>query len=402
MKITTVTTYVLQAPPVERYWGARSWSGNDGRTLALYPPEERRRYVYSDTIDTVLVRVETVDGVTGWGEAKAPVGGRATAAIIDDLLAPIVLGSRVDEIGRLWDRMYAGMRVRGHDSGFWVEAIAGVDIAVWDAFGRTVGQPIYVLAGGRYRDTVPVYASGVPGAPAGSGRAGQEHVHAEATRLRDQGYNAVKVAIGVHPDDDIASVRTVREVFGADAGVFVDAAGQYELPQAVRVGRALTELDAGFFEMPLPPEDLDGYAELARRLDVPLALDSLATRHRALEFLRAGALHVLQPDVCRAGGITELMRIAQLADAFGAQATPHVSIGSAVHIAASVQCAAVIPNFSIMENWIGTNPLLAVSADPLPASPDGYGVPDAPGLGITVSQEAVEELAAPPGVSTPE
>ena len=93
------------------------------------------------------------------------------------------------------------------------------------------------------------------------------------------------------------------------------------------------------------------------QLEIPLALDSLATRHRALEFLRVGALHVLQPDVCRAGGITETMRIAALADAFGAQATPHVSIGSPVHIAASVQCAAAMPNFAVMEYWVGVNPL---------------------------------------------
>lgn len=107
------------------------------------------------------------------------------------------------------------------------------------------------------------------------------------------------MAIGASPTSDVATVKTVR-----------------------------AELGVGFFEMPLPPEHIDGYAKLSRRLDIPLALDSLMNRHRALQFLQAEALHVLQPDVCRAGGITETMRVAQLADAFGAQATPHVSIGS--------------------------------------------------------------------------
>jgi D-arabinonate dehydratase/D-galactarolactone cycloisomerase len=391
MKVQTVETFVLRAAPEEVYWGARTWSADHGRPLVEYPPAARRRYVYSDTIDTVLVKVTTSDGVTGWGEAKAPVGGRATAAIVDDLLAPLVLGSGLDELTATWERMYAGMRVRGHDSGFWLEALAGVDIALWDAWARTVDRPLWALLGGRFRDAVPVYASGVPAGSADA--AGQEVVRAEAQRLRDQGYRAVKVAIGVSPEDDVASVRTVRSVFGPSASVFADAAGQYELPQALRVGRALQELGAGFFEMPLPPEDIPGYARLAAALDVPLALDSLATRHRALAFLQAGGLHVLQPDVCRAGGVTETMRIAVLADAFGAQATPHVSIGSPIHVAASVQCAAAMPNFAIMEYWIGSNPLAVVAADALVPAHSAIAVPAGPGLGITVDEDAVRRLA---------
>ena len=116
-------------------------------------------------------------------------------------------------------------------------------------------------------------------------------------------------------------------------------------------------------------------------------------RHRALEFPRAGGLHVLQPDVCRAGGVTETMRIAALADAFGAQATPHVSIGSAVHFAASLQCAAAIPNFALLEHWIGNNPLAVIATD-LPSPEDGeYVVPPGPGLGITIDEDAVRSLA---------
>ena len=393
MKVAALRTYVLKAVPKETYWGARAWSAEHGSALVGYPPMERRRYVYSNTIDAVLVRIETTDGVVGWGEAKAPVGARATAAIVDELMADLVVGSRLDEIGRTWDRLYTGMRVRGHDSGFWLEALAGVDIALWDAFARTLDQPLHALLGGQYRDTLRLYASGVPGAPAGSGAEGQRGVRAEAERLRERGYDAVKVAIGTRPEDDIASVRTVREVFGDEAAVFADAAGQYELPQALRVGRALQELGAGFFEMPLPPEDLDGYARLAARLDVPLALDSLATRHRALEFLRAGALHILQPDVCRAGGITETMRIAALADAFGAQATPHVSIGSAVHWYASVQCAAAMPNFAVIEHWIGSNPLAQVAPEAVAPEGGRFTVPRAPGLGVKIDERTVGDLA---------
>jgi D-galactarolactone cycloisomerase len=386
MKVVAVEAIPLRVPPQgEKYWGARTWGSLSGPG---YPPPARRRYAYSDTIDAVLVRLETADGVVGWGECKAPVAAPATAALVTELLAPLVTGSSLDEIAVTWERMYAAMRVRGHDSGFWLEAISGVDIALWDAWARTLGQPVHALLGGAFRDTVPVYASGLPAASTHEGLA---DLRARAEALRAKGWTAVKMAIGVSPEADLASVEVVRAVFDT---VYADAAGQYDLRQALHVGRGLAALGVGFFEMPVPPENIPAYAELAARLDLPLALDSLATAHRALDFLRVGALHILQPDVCRAGGITGTMRIAALADAFGAQATPHVSIGSAVHFAASLSCAAAMPNITVMEHWIGDNPLAPVAPD-LDTPADGHrAVRRTPGLGITVDETEVRRLAA--------
>lgn len=379
MQVTKVTATALRLAPVgETYWGARTWGDPVAAAGDDYPPPARRRYVYSPTIDTVLVRVDTDEGVTGWGECKAPVAASATAAIVTELLGPMVTGTSIGDIAVTWDRMYTAMRVRGHDAGFWLEALSGVDIALWDAWARLLGQPIHALLGGAYRTEVPVYASGLPAA------ASREELGAlrdSARRLKDAGWTAVKMAIGLRPALDVASVAAVREVFDT---VFADAAGQYDLTQAIRVGRSLEELGVGFFEMPMPPEYIDGYARLAGLLGIPLALDSIPNRYRALEYLRAGALGVLQPDVCRAGGITEAMRIGVLADAFGAVTTPHVSIGSPIHFAASLQCAAAIPNFEIMEHWIGDNPLDVISADARPPRHGHRAVTTAPGLGITV------------------
>jgi D-arabinonate dehydratase/D-galactarolactone cycloisomerase len=394
MRVRSVEAIPLQVPPGETYWGARTWGDDTGADLDLYPPAARRRYAYSRTIDTVLVRVETDDGVVGWGECKAPVAPSVTAAAVTELLTPLVTGTSLDAIAVTWERMYAAMRVRGHDSGFWLEAIAGVDIALWDAWARTLGQPIHALLGGAFREAVPVYASGIPAAGTRSGADGLRRVEAEARRLRDAGWTAVKVAVGVDPEGDAASVDVVADVLGPSGRVFADAAGAYDVRQALRLGERI-EGKVGFFEMPVPPENVDDYAFLAARLSVPLALDSLATRHRALAFLRAGALHVLQPDVCRAGGISETMRIAALADAFGAQATPHVSIGSAVHFAASLQCALAMPNLDVMEHWVGTNPLGRQLAPDLDEPQAGLRRPVAgPGLGITIDEHAVRRLAA--------
>jgi D-galactarolactone cycloisomerase len=395
MKVVSLEAIPLRVPPAETYWGARTWGDGTGADLGCYPPVARRRYAYSRTIDTCLIRVETDEGVVGWGECKAPVAPGVAAAAVDELLAPIVVGSSVDSVAVTWERMYAAMRVRGHDSGFWLEAIAGVDIALWDAWGRTLGQPIHALLGGAFREAAPVYASGVPACGSAAGAEGLKRVEAEAQKLRDAGWTAVKVAVGTDPEGDAASVAVVRDVFGPEGRVFADAAGAYDVRQALLLGERLQGLGVGFFEMPVPPEQIDDYAFLASRLTVPLALDSLATRHRALDFLRAGALHILQPDVCRAGGISETMRIAALADAFGAQATPHVSIGSAVHFAASLECALAMPNFDVMEHWIGNNPMARRIAPDLDQPEAGLRRPTGgAGLGITVDEDAVRQLQA--------
>jgi D-galactarolactone cycloisomerase len=394
VKIVSVTAFPLRVAPAETYWGARTWGEETGADIGSYPSVARRRYAYSQTVDTVLVRVDTDDGVTGWGECKAPVAPSVAAACVTELLGPLVVGTSLDAIAVTWERMYAAMRVRGHDSGFWLEAIAGVDIALWDAWGRTLGQPVHALLGGAFRTAVPVYASGVPATGSRAGAAGLRRVEAEAQRLRDAGWTAIKVAVGVDPDGDAASVAVVRDVLGPGGRVFADAAGAYDVRQALRLGERLQELGVGFFEMPVPPEHIDDYAFLADRLSVPLALDSLATRHRTLSFLRAGALHVIQPDVCRAGGISETMRIAGLADAFGAQATPHVSIGSAVHFSASLQCALAMPNLDIMEHWIGSNPLAHQIAGDLDEPAAGMrDQPAGAGLGITIDAGTVARLA---------
>jgi D-arabinonate dehydratase/D-galactarolactone cycloisomerase len=396
VKITAIEAFAVRAPlpDGQTYWGAKTWSSDRGMRVSSYPPEARRRYIYSPTIDAVVVRVETDDGIVGWGESKAPVGAGITAALVTELLAPIVIGSDLTEITVTWERMYAAMRVRGHDAGFWLEALSGVDIALWDAWGKALGQPIAALLGGAFRREVPVYASGIPAAP---GAEGALEVRRQAEALSERGFDAIKVAIGVDPVTDMAAVRIVREVLGENGRVFADAAGQYDVAQAMELAPQLADLGVGFFEMPIAPENIDGYRRLAERSPIPLALDSLPSRHRSLEFLRVAGLHVLQPDVCRAGGITELMRISTVADAFGAVTTPHISIGTAIHFAASLQCAAAMPNFDIMEHWIGNNPLAERVALDIDQPVDGVRTLGMlPGLGITIEEAAVRELASSP------
>ena len=166
MKVEKIETIVVQAKPTDKqsYWGSRGW-GKENRSPELsteYPPPLRRRFIYSKTIDTLLVKITTDDGIVGWGEAKAPVAPQATKEVVDLLLSDIVMGQDPNDVVVLWERMYAGMRVRGHRAGFYLEAISGVDIALWDIIGKAMGKPLYQLLGGCFRNPVRVYASGLP------------------------------------------------------------------------------------------------------------------------------------------------------------------------------------------------------------------------------------------------
>ena len=401
MKIIKVDVYPIQAKPVDArpYWGSRAWGAElkpgQVEPSTEYPVPLRRRFVYSKTIDTVIVRIEASDGTVGWGEAKAPVAPQATAKIIELLLTDILIGADPREVLVLWERMYAGMRVRGHRAGFYIEAIAGVDIALWDLAGQAAEAPISTLLGGKMRDSVRVYASGLPSLPL---EAPDEAIIAlvdEAKELQRAGYTGVKMAIGQGVRGDLRAIRAIRDALGDDFTVYADAAGVYSRGDAMRLGEAMQELGVGFFEMPIAPEDVEGYAELAQRLTIPIALDSIMTRHETVELIRNRAIDIVQPDVCRAGGITECRRIAELADCFGLAYQPHVSIGSAVHVAASAHLAVAMPNSIVCEYWIGKNPIGAAVARTPAEVRDGYLFsPTGAGLGIGLDADALLSHAA--------
>lgn len=401
MKIISVEAFAIEAPPApsEVYWGARAWGREHaGRRhlSAHYPVEQRRRFIYSQTIDTVLVKIVTDDGVVGYGEAKAPVAARATRLIVETLLAPLLVGADPLDTTVLWERMYAGMRVRGHQAGFYLEAISGVDIALWDIAGKASGRSIASLLGGAFKDKVPVYASGLPSLPGNASDEAFAALGDQAEAIRASGYDALKMALGRDLPGDIRSAKVVRERLGGDFTLYGDAAGSYDRKQALQLGFALQDLGFGFYEMPIFPEDVEGYAEIARQLTMPIALDSLMTRQETLRFLRLGGLDLVQPDVCRAGGITECRRIAELADAFGSAFAPHISIGSAIHFAASTHLAAAMPNTMTSEYWIGNNPIgNAVLEAPLKVENGLMDVPAGPGLGIALREDALLRFAAP-------
>jgi L-alanine-DL-glutamate epimerase-like enolase superfamily enzyme len=353
--------------PVQPH-GRRALANVGDLHICAYPPQAQ----------SCLVKLTADDGTVGWGEGHAPLGPRATKAVVEDVLAPMLVGADPLAIEHLWARMYGSMRLRGHVAGYQLEAIAGVDIALWDLAGKLLGVPVYRLLGGPFRTELPVYASGVPGSTL------PERI-ASVEQFLEQGYTAVKASIGRGDiDTDLVGLAALADALHGRANLLVDAHGAYTAENALFVGRRLQDMGVYWLEDPLPPEDVDGYVHLAAALDMAVASgETECTRWQFRERLSRRAVDVILPDICRAGGISEGRRIATIASVYNTKWAAHVSMGTSVHVAAAAHLAAASDNFLVFEFSSSSNPI----GDDLLTAPlhpeQGFlRVPDGPGLGI--------------------
>jgi len=356
----------------------------------------------------LLVEVETDTGLLGLGEA-AHFGGPlvSTATVIEQELRPHLLGQDPRETERLWELMHrrAYKHARG---GIVIAAISGVDIALWDLRGKLAGMPLWRLLGG-YRRRVPAYATGGFYA---EGK-GVRELADEMRAYCRHGFRAVKLKVGrnsgiegsplramadrgvceVSLAEDLARVRAVREAIGPDVRLMVDANGAWDVPTAVRMGRALEELDVYWFEEPVWPDDLAGSAEVASKVAIPIAGYETCSYGTVSfrDYIAARAVHFVQPDVAWAGGLTETLKIAHLAQAANLPLAPHIH-GSAVAVAAAVHLLGAVRNGSMAEMVFPAHPLMEdLVREPLVV--DGAGEIDLgerPGLGIELDPDAVK------------
>ena len=343
---------------------------------------------------TCLVRVHTDEGLTGIGECMTRLAPSATAAIVTEV-GEVLRGLDPVETSVAWELMYALMMNRGHQKGFFMEAMSGIDVALWDLKGKALDRPIYQLLGGAQRDKIWAYASSLR-------FRGTETTVAEAREFVARGYTGMKLKVGKEPnryEADLEIATAVREAVGRDVFLSADANCGMERPAAMALARGLEKLGFAWFEEPLPPDDFDGYAEMASTLDLPIAGgETEFTRFGFREIFKKGAMDIIQPNVTRAGGFTECMRIAAMAEAFHVPYAPHTGSGTAVCMAAELHMAAALPNFLIYEHmqsdWSKTfeNPLrrklVQRSAEHFE---DGFmHLPPGPGLGIALDEDIVE------------
>lgn len=327
--------------------------------------------LYSVDFETALVRVELSGGLVGWGEAQAPLAPEVACAVVEQLLKPALEGEAFDgsaaRTGELWDRMYATMRVRGQSGGFMLDAMSGVDIALWDLAGKIAGKPVCDMLAAAPKRTVPVYLSGTSGATPAE-RA------AFAARFHDEGINLVKL----YYESDWADLLAIADALPEGMRFAVDALWHLPPADAVAMARELDARGARWLECPLYPEDVAAHAALAAAISTPLAVgESYRTRREMQPFFEIAS--VLQPDLGRCG-ITGTLDIAQ---GFAGQIVPHVSIAMGPQIAAAIHVAAALENCPLCE----FNPNVLATAntfldEPLIREGAVYRVPAGPGLGI--------------------
>jgi L-alanine-DL-glutamate epimerase-like enolase superfamily enzyme len=359
------------------------------------------------SFDSTLVRVETEGGLTGYGEAKAAVGSAGTNAAlvtcIEQELAPLIQGEDARDISRLWDVMYNGSRAhfaiaRGHAfpilgrRGLAVAGLAGIDIALWDILGKSLGVPVWRLLGGRRQARMPAYASG--------GWAPADRIAVELKRFIERGdFKAVKMRVGAGDGTlahSIARVRAARDGLGEAVDIMCDAHGTWTVAEAKRFCREVAACNIGWLEEPVSADDKRGQAEIRAATDIPIASgESEFTRFDFRDLVELRAVDILQPDLSIAGGITEALRIEALASAHQLRFAPHLW-GGALTFAAGLHVAAVASSGFILEYSLGANPMLhELALEDFPVVDGHVEIPERPGLGVTVDEDFVARHRVP-------
>jgi L-alanine-DL-glutamate epimerase-like enolase superfamily enzyme len=357
----------------------------------------------NDSFNTTLVRVETDEGITGFGEAKATVGSlggqRALVTTIEQELGPQLIGGDPRDVALHWERMYSGSRAhyalsRGRTfpilgrRGVTISAISGIDMALWDILGKSLNVPVYRLLGGKVHAKLPAYASG--------GWANVEGIGEELIGyVRQGGFRSVKMRVGVMDGEVMHSVRRVRaarNVLGDEIGLMADAHGTLSVPEAKRFCREVTECNLAWFEEPVSSDNRAGCAEVRAATDIPIAAgESEFTRFDFLELAQLRAVDIFQPDLAICGGITEGRRIAALAEAYQLGLAPHLW-GGALMFAAGLQLCAVSPAAFIVEYSLLPNPLQhELARQPIVVHNGNVEIPDRPGLGVEINEDFVKQ-----------
>ncbi len=337
-------------------------------------------------VRALVVRVTTDDGIVGIGESLVRSAPRATKYLVEDMLAPLVIGDDPFDTTAIWWKMFSAMRTRGHTKGTFVEAISGIDMALWDIIGKYLKMPTYKALYGMGRERIAAYASSVF-------ISDLKEMEAQAQKFLGLGYTAMKVKIGTGPKKDSEAIKVLRSIVGDDITLMVDCNSIYDAGTAIELGRKLEPYDIYWMEEPVPPYDLEGYKMV--RLGQPLRIASGEGEYTTLGFrdlLNTNAISVVQPDLGRVGGFTEGMKIAALISAHNLQFTPHTGMCSGLNIVAGMHFAAAVQPFFMFEFMDIEHPLIDYFTTPIPRPINGFiKLPDTPGLGVELDVNSIEQ-----------
>lgn len=333
--------------------------------------------------DAIVVKVVSDDGVIGYGEAHPGRSPGAIVSLIHNTLAPMLTGLSVHDTNSVWTRVNR-MQLSSHGLGAGAAlALSGIDMALWDLRAKSLGIPLYSLLGGS-RKPIAAYAGGIS-----MGFQAPDALAEEAQSYVDRGYRAVKLRLGDNPKDDIARVQRVRTQLGDQITILVDANTSYSVSDARAVLPSLEDCKVAWLEEPFGCNDFGAYRQAAQ-LTKGVALAAGENHYTRFEFARLieeRAVSILQPDLSKSGGISEGLKIAAMASAWGLPVHPHSSATGINHLA-SIHFLASIDNGGYFEACVSAfNPLRDMFGSPFSIDQEGFVQPStAPGIGLEIDE----------------
>jgi L-alanine-DL-glutamate epimerase-like enolase superfamily enzyme len=372
MKITDIETILLRLPVVREI-------GDGCQTICV-------------------IRVHTDAGLVGIGEAHTnPLAARAVIdsplySVSAQGLKHVLVGEDPRDIGRLWDRMYHHSQTYGR-RGVLMHVMSGIDLALWDILGKSVGLPIYRLLGGARRRTHAAYASDLS-------QPTLEATIERALMHKASGFRAMKFgwgALGKSRKEDARVAAALRSAVGPEFDIMIDMGFAVPLDYAIYLGRALAEQEIYFLEEPLSPDDVAGFAKLVAVSPTPIATgEKAATQYDYLDLMDRGSLRIIQPDIARVGGISETMRIVAHAEARNVRVIPHCW-STDILVAATLHCIATMRDCPYLEYNVTDNPLRTdLLVAPIRPQRGMVSVPEGPGLGIELNEATLKRYAWTP------
>lgn len=339
----------------------------------------------------VFVKVETDSGIYGWGEATLEYKEHTVAAAIHEL-ERYLIGKDPHNIEAFRHDCYRDAYWRGGP--VLMSALAGIEMALWDIKGKALGVPVYQLLGGKVRDSVPCYVNGWFAPAKTPDEFAEKAKRVAELKLKGLKWDPFGKAWLTISKSDLAKsiecVRKVSETVGNDVELLIEGHGRFNIPTAIRIAKFLEEFNIYWFEEPIPPDNKEGLAEVKKRTNVPISAgERLYSRYDYNEFFHFGGSDFIQPDVSHAGGIMEMRMIGSMAESRHIPFCPHNPSGPVAN-AATLQLAACVPNFTMLETMFSDIPWRAdISDEDLTITDGNMLIGDRPGLGIELNEEEI-------------
>lgn len=389
--IASIRTYHLSFGGEASYWQDYGTPAEDsGSASGRFEFKEGWQTVYASAVETPIVRVELASGEVGWGESNTPIAPEIVCMMIDRAVYPMVRGRTFENPTQLWDFMYDTQRGRGINSGYWMDALAALDIAVWDALGKRNNSPVATMLGDNIRTTIPVYQSGL--------RQATHEERAEFANL--SAANGIR-GVKIFPTGSARQMLDELDYLMAQCPEvkqwMVDALWMCDLDDAAQLKRELGIRGIRFFECPLQPELTAQHRQLVKMPGAPIALgEHFRTSYQIQEWLGdPPAMDIYQPDIGRTG-ISDFIRQLSMANNAGIPTTPHMGNGVSIFQAATLHCAAIASAHLLQEFQSGLSALLRDATESTWELQDGaFTLPNSPGLGVEVDEARLDAQAVP-------